>query len=181
MIVITCWRELEPFGIDLLTGESLWTVLSLPLRCDVPRSTHRREVPGLSAHAGGELESRHDGSPHVGSLMLAPELFNMLCIFALLESGMHRSLRRHRARRSRLRAERTTRRPSPGANATTAPASADASITAARRGTATSTPCPAVSSERTTNVLRHVTPCARAYGVVDVGVEKRAFGTGIGL
>lgn len=87
MIVITCWRELEPFGINLLTGEACG--LSYRYLCDVTARGQRIVEKCLGCRLTLAENWNHGTTdhPHVGSLMLAPELFNVLSVFALLESG----------------------------------------------------------------------------------------------
>ncbi len=85
---ITCWNDLRPFGIDLLTGEACG--LSYRLLCDVTQKGKQTIQKALGV-ANLELPdnwNRGDPQdPHVGSIMLVPELLIPLAIFALLEHG----------------------------------------------------------------------------------------------
>jgi hypothetical protein len=87
---IHCWNDLTKYGIDALTGEACG--LSYRLLCDVTAQGKRIlekafGLPPLDLHEnwnGGSAEE-----PHIGSLMLAPELLTVLGVFALLENGCH--------------------------------------------------------------------------------------------
>jgi hypothetical protein len=85
---INCWNDLRPFGIDLLTGEACG--LSYRLLCDVTQKGKQTIQKALGV-ANLELPdnwNRGDPQdPHVGSIMLVPELLIPLAIFALLEHG----------------------------------------------------------------------------------------------
>lgn len=84
---ITSWRELEPFGIDLLTGEACG--LSYRYLCDVtaPGKVVIDKCLGCRVTLAQSWNRGTVDQPHVGSIMLAPELLVPLSIFALLESG----------------------------------------------------------------------------------------------
>ena len=88
MHMINSWDDLRPFGIDLLTGEACG--LSYRLLCDVTQKGKQTIQKALGV-ANLELPdnwNRGDPQdPHVGSIMLVPELFIPLAIFALLDHG----------------------------------------------------------------------------------------------
>lgn len=85
---ISCWEELAPFGIVALTGEACG--LSYRILCDV---THKgkellEKVFGLNAVVLHPNWNRGcEADPHVGCVMLVPELLTPLAVFALLEHG----------------------------------------------------------------------------------------------
>lgn len=87
MKTIRCWNDLERYGIVPLTGEACG--LMYRILCDVTDSGKRVLEKCLGVHV--ELaEAWNRGTPadpHVGSLMLAPEMLTPLGVFALLESG----------------------------------------------------------------------------------------------
>jgi hypothetical protein len=86
MKTITCWRELEPFGIEFLTGEACG--LSYRYLCDLTEAGKRIVEKCLSCRITSEAWNRGTAeNPHVASILLAPELLPPLSIFALLESG----------------------------------------------------------------------------------------------
>ena len=88
MRTINSWDELRPFGIDLLTGEACG--LSYRLLCDVTQKGKKVIEKALGVTNLELPENWNRGSadePHVGSIMLVPELLMPLAIFALLEDG----------------------------------------------------------------------------------------------
>ena len=85
---INCWDDLRQFGIDLLTGEACG--LSYRLLCDVTQKGKQTIQKALGVADLGLPDNWNRGDPHdphVGSIMLVPELFIPLAIFALLEHG----------------------------------------------------------------------------------------------
>lgn len=85
---IRCWDDLRPFGVDLLTGEACG--LSYRLLCDVTEKGRQTvaKALGLKQLPLPDNWNRGDpGDPHVGAIMLAPEMLVPLGIFALLEHG----------------------------------------------------------------------------------------------
>ncbi len=85
---INTWDNLESFGIIPLTGEPCG--LSYRLLCDVTaQGKHILEkcfgTPNLNLPTSWNRGSAAD--PHVGCIMLTPEMFKPLAVFALLESG----------------------------------------------------------------------------------------------
>lgn len=88
MKTIRCWNDLSPHGIIPLTGEACG--LSYRLLCDVTARGKRTIEKALGVAQLGLHENWNHGSaddPHVGSVMLAPDLLPPLGVFALLESG----------------------------------------------------------------------------------------------
>ena len=88
MKTIARWADLEPFGIDPLTGEACG--LSYRILCDVTAKGRDvlqkcfgiRELPLPANWNGGSALD-----PHVGSILLAPEMLAAVAVFALLEHG----------------------------------------------------------------------------------------------
>ena len=88
MKTINCWDDLSRYGIVLLTGEACG--LSYRLLCDVTAVGKRVIEKALGIAQLGLHESWNHGNaddPHVGSVMLAPEVLTFLGVFALLEHG----------------------------------------------------------------------------------------------
>jgi hypothetical protein len=88
MKTITAWNDLAPYGIVMLTGEACG--LNYRLLCDVTAKGKAIleklfSVSALSLHPHWNCGSPDD--PHVGSILLTPELLLPLGLFALLESG----------------------------------------------------------------------------------------------
>lgn len=85
---ITGWNDLTPFGIEVLTGEACG--LSYRLLCDVTDEGKAIIKKCLSLQDIVFPEPWNRGPadrPHSGSIMLCPEMYLPLGIFALLESG----------------------------------------------------------------------------------------------
>ena len=85
---VTSWDDLRPFGIDALTGEACG--LGYRLLCDVTAKGKAIVEKCLGTPALALFEQWNAGSkddPHVGSIMLVPEMFTPLAVFAVLESG----------------------------------------------------------------------------------------------
>jgi hypothetical protein len=84
---VTCWRDLEQFGIDLLTGEACGYMYRF--LCDVTakgKTTIEKCLDcSLTLHENWNGGSKDD--PHVGSIMLSQEMFAPLAAFGLLEAG----------------------------------------------------------------------------------------------
>jgi len=88
MKTIHCWDNLSPFGIVPLTGEACG--LSYRILCDVTARGKKTLEKALSVAELGLHENWNRGDqadPHVGSVMLAPDLLGFIGVFALLESG----------------------------------------------------------------------------------------------
>ena len=88
MLHVHGWRDLEPYGIDLLTGEACG--LMYRLLCDVTR--HGQQViekclGGVTLTLTEPWNSGRRDDPHVGSILLPPTMFVPLGVFALLEAG----------------------------------------------------------------------------------------------
>lgn len=85
---ITSVSDLEAYGIEPLTGEACG--LSYRILCDVTERGRKvlakaLGIPNLTLPAAWNRGTAAD--PHVGSIMLAPELVTFIGVFALLESG----------------------------------------------------------------------------------------------
>lgn len=88
MKTITGLQDLAAYGIDPLTGEACG--LSYRILCDVTESGRHVlakafGIPNIVLPEAWNRGSAAD--PHVGSVMLAPELLEPLAVFALLENG----------------------------------------------------------------------------------------------
>src|SRR4051812_43485661 len=86
---IDCWRDLEQFGINRLTGEAC--AYGMRQLCDVNTqgASIIREFLGLGYNTklAGNWNSRVNGEPSVGSVMLPYEIFGQLAVFCLLSDG----------------------------------------------------------------------------------------------
>ena len=88
MKTITCWDHLCPYGIVPLTGEACG--LSYRILCDVTAAGKKVLEKALGV---AELRLQEnwncasDEQPHVGSIMLPPELLPFIGVFVLLEHG----------------------------------------------------------------------------------------------
>lgn len=85
---INSWDDLRTFGIECLTGEACG--LSYRLLCDVTERGKRVLQVALGIPDLNLPDSWNRGDPddpHVGSMMVAPELLVPLGVFALLENG----------------------------------------------------------------------------------------------
>ena len=85
---IRCWDDLTVHGVIPLTGEACG--LSYRILCDVTtrgRKTLEKAlgVSGLGLHENWNRGT--DDDPHVGSVMLAPDLLPFIGVFALLEAS----------------------------------------------------------------------------------------------
>lgn len=88
MKTIDKWDDLTPFGIDPLTAEACG--LGYRILCDVTAAGKHimEKCLGLRDLGAQPPWNRGpDDAPHVGSVMLAPQLLIPLGIFALLEAG----------------------------------------------------------------------------------------------
>ena len=86
MKTIHCWDDLSRFGVVPLTGEACG--LMYRILCDVTAKGKRlvEKAIGVAEVRLHENWNRGtDTDPHVGSIMLAPELLPFLGVFALLE------------------------------------------------------------------------------------------------
>ena len=85
---IRCWDDLSAHGIIPLTGEACG--LSYRILCDVTAKGKKTLEKAMSIAQLGLHENWNHGSaddPHVGSVMLAPDLLPFIGVFALLEAG----------------------------------------------------------------------------------------------
>lgn len=85
---IHCWDDIRPFGVVPLTGEACG--LSYRILCDVTARGKKILERALDVAQLGLRESWNRGdpdAPHVGSIMLAPDVLTFLGVFALLEDG----------------------------------------------------------------------------------------------
>ncbi len=88
MKLIRGWEDLSAFGIVPLTGEACG--LSYRILCDVTARGKKTLEKAMSVAQLGLHENWNHGSaddPHVGSIMLAPDLLPFIGVFALLEAG----------------------------------------------------------------------------------------------
>ena len=82
------WLDLNEFGIDLLTGEACG--LSYRFLCDVTANGKhilQKCFGGVEIGFTEPWNSGRKDDPHIGSVMLPPEMFIPLGAFALLEYG----------------------------------------------------------------------------------------------
>lgn len=88
MQTISSWHDLAHHGIELLTGEACG--LSYRLLCDVTEKGRRvlARCFGVPAFAVAEPWNRGTPEePHIGSVLLTPDMLVPLGVFALLEVG----------------------------------------------------------------------------------------------
>lgn len=85
---IRSWDDLSAYGIIPLTGEACG--LSYRILCDVTARGKKLLEKALSISRLEPHENWNHGNvddPHVGSVMLAPDLLAFIGVFALLETG----------------------------------------------------------------------------------------------
>ena len=85
---IRCWDDLSKHGIIPLTGEACG--LSYRILCDVTATGKKTLEKALSVAQLTLHENWNHGTaddPHVGSVMLPPDLLSFIGVFALLEDG----------------------------------------------------------------------------------------------
>jgi hypothetical protein len=85
---VNCWKDLEPFGIVPLTGESCG--LGYRILFDVTERGRRvlaRCLGVPSLRLGVPWNRGRADDPHVGSVLLAPPMLVPVGVFALLEHG----------------------------------------------------------------------------------------------
>ena len=87
MKTVSQWRHLEKYGIVPLTGEACG--LMYRILCDLTEDGQRivEKCLGCGLSLPEAWNSGTDKTPHVGAIMLAPEMLIPLGAFALLESG----------------------------------------------------------------------------------------------
>lgn len=86
MKTIARWSDLEPFGVDPLTGEAC--SLGYRILCDLTargRAIIERCLSTEIRSNNWNTGSKDD--PNVASVMLVPEMLQPIAVFALLESG----------------------------------------------------------------------------------------------
>lgn len=85
---IDCWQDLEPFGIDPLTGEACG--YAMRLLCDVTaagRDLIQRLLGGnVEIRPGSNWNGGSANDPHVGSVLLPRGILPDLAAFALLST-----------------------------------------------------------------------------------------------
>ena len=89
---IHCWDDIRPFGVVPLTGEACG--LSYRILCDVTARGKRTLEKALGIAQLGPHENWNHGNaddPHVGSVMLAPDLLPFIGVFALLSLASYDS------------------------------------------------------------------------------------------
>ncbi|NLS93182.1 MAG: hypothetical protein GXX96_13580 [Planctomycetaceae bacterium] len=85
---IRCWDDLSAYGIVPLTGEACG--LSYRILCDMTARGKKTLEKALGLAELGPQENWNrgaDNDPHVGAVMLAPDLLSFIGVFALLEAG----------------------------------------------------------------------------------------------
>ena len=88
MKTIGSWNDLRAHGIEVLTGEACG--LSYRILCDVTargKATVEKALGVRELRLPEGWNRGEESDPHVGSILLAPELLPLLGIFALLEAG----------------------------------------------------------------------------------------------
>jgi hypothetical protein len=85
---ITCWNDLEPFGIIPLTGEACGLCYRILFDLTEKGRAILATCFGIPQFKFAEPWNRGAASdPHVGSVMLSREMLIPIAVFALLESG----------------------------------------------------------------------------------------------
>jgi hypothetical protein len=86
---VSCWNDLQPFGIIPLTGEACG--LMYRILFDVTEEGRKIVAKCFGfprdAKLGGAWNRGTAEDPHVGSIMLTQEALVPLAVFALLENG----------------------------------------------------------------------------------------------
>ena len=90
MKTIDCWAGMQPYGIVPLTSEP--DGLKYRIVCDVTAKGKQLVEKALGV-TEVQLETNWDygtnDEPHVGCLMLGPEILSILGVYALLDDGCH--------------------------------------------------------------------------------------------
>ena len=90
MKTIDCWAGMQPYGIVPLTSEP--DGLKYRIVCDVTAKGKQLVEKALGV-TKVQLETNWDygtnDEPHVGCLMLGPEILSILGVYALLDDGCH--------------------------------------------------------------------------------------------
>ncbi len=85
---IECWKDLQPYGVEVLTGEACG--LSFRILCDITLKGKKLLEKCLGLRDLGAAEAWNNGTkenPHIGSVLLAHDMLYIIGIFALLENG----------------------------------------------------------------------------------------------
>jgi hypothetical protein len=85
---ISCWNDLTPFGIEILTAEACG--VSYRYLCDCTEKGRKvlSVAFGIPTFSLAEAWNRGtDAEPHVGSIMLTHDMLTPVGVFALLEAG----------------------------------------------------------------------------------------------
>ena len=85
---ISCWNDLAPFGIEILTAEACG--VSYRYLCDVTEKGRKVLSVAFGIPNFSLAEAWNRGAyaePHVGSIMLSHCMLTPVGLFALLESG----------------------------------------------------------------------------------------------
>ena len=87
MKTLSEWRHLEEYGVDALTGEACG--LMYRILCDVTAQGKAIVEKCLDCQVvlSENWNRGSEATPHIGSIMLVPEMLVPLGVFALLESG----------------------------------------------------------------------------------------------
>ena len=88
MIHVRSWNDLRAYGFDALTGEACGLMYRVLFDVTERGESILAKCLGLPQIKLAEPWNRGSpDDPHVGSVLLAPEMLNPLAIFALLETG----------------------------------------------------------------------------------------------
>jgi hypothetical protein len=88
MKTVSCWQDLEPYGFVTLTGEACGLMYRILFDLTAAGRNAVQKCLGVPDLRLADAWNRGDaGDPHVGSIMLSPEMFVPLAVFALLEAG----------------------------------------------------------------------------------------------
>lgn len=85
---ITCFNDLQEYGIIFLTGES--DALGFRVLCDFTKRGHNilsKAFGGIEFRAPESWNNGHKDDPHVGAVLLSSDMLPTIAIIALLESG----------------------------------------------------------------------------------------------
>jgi hypothetical protein len=85
---VRCWDDLEKFGIIPLTAESCglgWRILFDATETGRKALARLFGIPGMKLAEAWNRGTAEN--PHVGSIMMTPDMLAPVAVFALLESG----------------------------------------------------------------------------------------------
>lgn len=94
MKTISSLNQLQPYGIELLTGEAC--ALGMRILCDLTRRGRKIVAEAYGLNPTSFADSWNSGSkedPHVASIMLDHEAYLFLGVFALMDAGCTRVFR----------------------------------------------------------------------------------------